>query len=386
MLFMYLIVAVDAYLLAIIVKRITNSLKFAWLSALVFLVLYLYLDGAYFILETFSLCCGLVALVLLVRKNSSPWRCLFSGACCALAFLSKQYGLLFAGVIGVLLLLSGERWKSWIISCFYAFSGFCVVLVLFVSSFMLLGLRLEDMVMSLSGSTYGGQSLGMYVDGVVKACRLFPYLLFIPFILFGKKNKEKPLTWACCSGLVLASFQFYFNVFPHYYIFMLPFVLILNALLWKKIRSHNGMAVCFLLYFGVLFTACAFPFQRVYKETKSLVKHDLRVAQESTAKQLREVVRDYGIETALCYMNAVPYYGLCPLFPSSIAKYGFAFGDDTEETYLERLKDADCFVVQQGELKNIQSMNNLAAVLSRDYVLLENRFSDGLRVFVKRGE
>ena len=167
---------------------------------------------------------------------------------------------------------------------------------------------------------------------------------------------------------------------------MLPFVLILNALLWKKIRSHNGMAVCFLIYFGVLFTACAFPFQGVYKETKSLVKHDLRVAQESTAKQLREVVRDYGIETALCYMNAVPYYGLCPLFPSSIAKYGFAFGDDTEETYLERLKDADCFVVQQGELKNIQSMNNLAAVLSRDYVLLENRFSDGLRVFVKRGE
>lgn len=383
MLFLYLIAALDSYLLAIIVKRITNSVKFAWLSVLVFLVLYLYLDGAYFILETFSLCCGLLSLVLLVGKDTSLWRCIFSGFFCALAFLSKQYGLLFAGVVGVLLLLSDEGWKSRIINCFYAFAGFCVVIVLFVSSFMLSGLRLEDMVMSLSGSAYGGQSLELYAEGLAKTCRLFPYLLFIPCVLFTRKNDDAPLIWACCIGLLLASFQFYFNVFPHYYIYLLPFVLAINAIIWKRMRLDCRKGVCFLLFFGVLFTACAIPLQSVYKDTKSLIKHDLRLAQDKTTGQLRQTVMEYQIDSALCYWNTLQYYGLCPLKPSSMKEYGFTFGYDTEESYVSRLKDADSFIVNKKNLKEISDMKTLSTVLSEQFHLLDMTFYDGTEVFVR---
>lgn len=383
MFFLYLITAVDAFLVAILVKRISNCVKFAWLSALIFLLLYLYLDGAYFILETFSLCCGLISMVLLVKKDSSFWRCFISGSFCALAFLAKQYGLLFAAVVGMLLLFSNDGWKSKLLNCLFAFAGFCVILFLFVSLFILSGLGLKDLLLALSGKEYGGQSFGMYVDGVIKTCRLFPYLLFIPCLFFNGRKADNRFVWACCAGLLLASFQFYFNVFPHYFIYMLPFVLVLNALLWKRLKSKNKLPFLFLVYFGVLFTSCALPLQYVYKNTKSLAKHDLRLAQKKTAVQLRQTVKDNEIGSALCYWNTIQYYGLCPIKPSSMQDYGFSFGYDTEETYIKRLEDADCFIVQKNDLEDIGEMKEFSAILSNHFHLLDQSFADGTRVFVK---
>lgn len=383
MLFLYLIAAIDAFLLSIIVYRIKHSIRFAWFSALVFLLLYFYLDGAYFILETFSLCCGLISMSLLVGRKTSFWNCFFSGVCCALAFLSKQYGLLFAGFVGAFLLFSNNGWKCRIANCFYALIGFCVILVLFVSLFALSGVSVNALVSALSGSTYGGQSWKMLVEGGVKACRLFPFLLFVPCVLFSWSSDNRCLAWACCTGLLLASLQFYFNVFPHYYIYMLPFVLVLNALLWKRFKTGNEANVRFLLFWGMLFTACVIPLQGAFKDTKTLIKHDSRAPQENAVKQLRQMVQEYGVESALCY-NTVPYYALCPLTPSAMVKYGFSFGDDTEETYLERLKEADCFVVHQGELDDLGNMTKLVQELEDVFILLEDHFSDGIRVFIRQ--
>ena len=384
MLFLYLIVAFDAFLLAVIIKRITNSVKFSWISALVFLSLYLYLDGAYFILEPFSLCCGLVSLILLVRRNVSPWRCVLSGSFCALAFLSKQYGLLFAGVVGTFLLLSDDDWKNRILHCLYAFAGFSIIIILFAALFILSGLELSDMAMALSGSTYGGQSLGLYAKGIAKTCRLFPYLFFLPCLLFSRKNQNTPLVWASCIGLLLASVQFYFNVFPHYYIFMLPFVLALNAMMWNSLKVGHKTRISFLLYFGILFTACAIPLQSVYKDTKSLIRHSLRSSQNKTTVELRKVAMEYQLDSALCYWNTIQYYGLCPLEPSSMKEYGFAFGSDTERSYMDRLKNADCFVVKKSDLSGISGMRDFSAILSAGFHLLDQEFADGAKVFVRK--
>lgn len=385
MLFLYLISVLDALLLSVLIKRITNSSKLAWLSALVFLILYIYLDGAYFILETFSLFCGLVSMTLLVERDKSFWHCFLSGLFSAFAFLSKQYGLLFAGFIGVYLLLSNEKdRKSRLLNCFYAFIGFCAILILFSSLFALSGLGVNDLVSALSGSSYGGQSSGMYVDGVFKTCRLFPILFFVPCLLGGRSGKEKTLLWACCMGLLLASIQFYFNVFPHYYIYMLPFVLVLNAMIWKRLRPRIDTHVLFLLYFGVLFASCAIPMQNVYKNTKSLVKHDVRAAQKETTVQLRRTVMEHELDSALCYWNKIQYYGLCPIKPAAIVNYGFSFGGDTEDTYIERLQEADCFIVDKNDLDDIVEMKAFSYVLSKRFMILDQTFADGTRVFVKK--
>lgn len=371
MLFLYLIVFADALLMALIVRKTTKSVKLAWLSGLVFLVLYYYLEGVYFILEAFSVCFGLASIIVLWGEKSTFWRMFLAGLFSALSFLSKQYGLLFAGVIGIMLLLSDNTWKKKLWNCLSALLGFCTVIALFFLLFFTVGLRPDELVEALSGSGYGGQSVNMYIEGVARSVRLFPFLIFIPCLFICKNKNNTTIIIGCLVGLLMASLQFYFNVFSHYFIYMIPFVLVLNALLWKKLRNHKLSSVLFWLYFGMLFTAVAQPTQDVYKSSKALVKHNHQEAQTQTATQLRQIIQTYGCKSVLCYWNTIQYYGLCPLNPPMMKKYGFSFGYDTEETYCERLEDADCFVVMAGDIESLATMSVFYHYLINHFSLIK---------------
>lgn len=384
MLFLYLIVFADALLMALIVRKTTKSVKLAWLSGLVFLVLYYYLEGVYFILEAFSVCFGLASILVLWGEKSTFWRMFWAGLFSALSFLSKQYGLLFAGVIGIMLLLSDNTWKKKLWNCLSALLGFCTVIALFFLLFFIAGLRPDELVEALSGSGYGGQSVNMYIEGVARSVRLFPFLIFIPCLFICKNKNNTTIIIGCLAGLLMASLQFYFNVFSHYFIYMIPFVLVLNALLWKKLRNHKLSSVLFWLYFGMLFTAVAQPTQDVYKSSKALVKHNHQEAQTQTATQLRQIIQTYGCKSVLCYWNTIQYYGLCPLNPPMMKKYGFSFGYDTEETYCERLEDADCFVVMAGDIESLATMSVFYHYLINHFSLIKSENLNNTVVYVRK--
>ena len=383
MLFLYLMVFLDALLMVMIVRKTTKSVKLAWLSGLVFLVLYYYSEGAYFILEAFSVCFGLVAILALLGEKGAFWRIFLAGAFSALSFLAKQYGLLFAGVIGIMLLFSDDTWKKKLWNCLSVSLGFCAVIALFFLLFFIAGLRPDELIEALSGSSYGGQSVKMYMEGVARSVRLFPFLAFVPCLFLGKNKRHTALIIGCLAGLLMASLQFYFNVFSHYFIYMIPFVLVLNALLWKKLWGQKRSHVLFLLYFGMLFAAIAVPMQEVYKGSKAFVKHNHREGQMQTAKQLRQIVQKYDCKSAFCYWNTIQYYGLCPLKPSLMKEYGFSFGYDTEETYVERLQNADCFVVKCEDLESIRKMERFGRCLTNEFSLVENETIRDAKVFVR---
>lgn len=371
MLFLYLIVFADALLMALMVRKTTKSVKLAWLSGLVFLVLYYYLEGVYFILEAFSVCFGLASIIVLWGEKSTFWRMFLAGLFSALSFLSKQYGLLFAGVIGIMLLLSDNTWKKKLWNCLSALLGFCTVIALFFLLFFTAGLRPDELVEALSGSGYGGQSVNMYIEGVARSFRLFPFLIFVPCSFIMGKKKDSAIIMGCLAGILMASIQFYFAVFSHYYIYMIPFVVVLSVLLWEKLKFENGSRVLFLLYYGFLFASFALPFQEVCKNSITLVKHNIRYPQVQTAIQVRQVVEENDCKSALCYWNTFQYYGLCPLKPSMMKKYGFSFGYDTEETYCERLQDADCFVVRADDIESLAKMSVFYHYLINHFSLIK---------------
>lgn len=382
-LFLYLIAVIDAIILAVIVKRISTSRKIAYLSGLLFLISYYYLEGGYFVLETFSLCCGLVAILVLIKKDCSFIRCFISGICCALAFLSKQYGLLFAGCIGAYLLFSKENWKGRLCRCIYAFSGFLLVIVIFILSFKFSGCEPRVLLKALSGSSYGNQSIDLYVDGVIKSIKLFPFLLFTPYIFFKKDANDNRIIITCLTGLVLATFQFYFNVFAHYYIYMIPLAIIIGVVIWQQLKRVKKSHLIILLFYGILFTSFALPMQSVYKSTKSLVKHNQREFQDQTTHQLRQIIKDYKIESGLCYWHTIPYYATCALSPSAIKEYGFSFGSDNEETFTERLKDADCFIINQNAIDEVPEMKMMSKYLSENFIRLNDTYADGTIIYLR---
>ena len=382
-LFLYLIVIVDAFLLAMIVRRITKSNKLAWLSGLVFLVFYYYLEGAYLILESFSLCFGLVSLLLLLGERGSFWRMFLAGVFSAFSFLTKQYGVLFAGVIGLMMLFSHDNWKKRLRNCISAMFGFCGVIAVFFLLFFISGLKPDKLIEALSGGGYGGQSIKMYVEGVVRSVRLFPFLLFVPCLFFNKEENELSLIIGCIAGLLMASIQFYFNVFSHYYIFMIPFVLVLAVLLWKRLNQKKLSRMWSLLCYGFMFVSVAIPMQEIYNSSKTLIKHNLREPQIQTANQIRQIVDTYDCKSALCYWNTIQYYGLCPLQPSRMKEYGFSFGYDTEETYVERLKDADCFIVRNEDIQSLSQQDAFYHCLTEDFSLVKDEKLKSTSVFVR---
>ena len=123
--------------------------------------------------------------------------------------------------------------------------------------------------------------------------------------------------------------------------------------------------------------------QGVYQNARSMAKHDLRSAQNQTIAQLRDTQRGYQLDSALCYWNTIQYYGLCPLLPSAMVDYGFAFGSDTEESYVERLKESDCFLIKKNDLEDIREMEFFSTMLSEQFQLLDREYADGTKVFVK---
>lgn len=383
MLFLYIIVFIDAVLTALIVKEITKKVKLAWLSGLLFLVMYYYFEGAYFLLEAFSVCFGLASIFTLLKGKGGFWCMLLAGAFSAFSFLSKQYGLLFAGVIGVASLFSDDLWKKKLWNCISAMLGFCAVISVFFLLFFIAGLKPDELIEVLSGSGYGGQSIKMYVEGVIRSVRLFPFLLFIPCLFFDKKENDLSLIMGCMAGLFMASLQFYFNVFSHYYIFMIPFVLVLSVLLWKRLNHKKLSRMWSLLCFGFMFVSIAIPMQEIYKSSKTLIKHNLRDPQIQTANQIRQIVNTYDCKSALSYWNTIQYYGLCPLKPSMMKEYGFSFGYDTEETYCERLMGADCFVVEKKEMKDIEKMEHFSQVLHEDFPVVEMVPQSDVLVFIR---
>lgn len=382
MLFLYLFVFIDALFLALIIKKITNSFALAWFSSVVFLVYYYYLDGTCFVLEPFSMCFGMVSLWMIVSKGSI-WRCLLSGALAAMAFLCKQYGLLFAAVIGIVLLFSEECWRKKLLNCLYAILGFSIVIGLFVAFFMISGVNIKELFNALSGSDYGGQSVLLFVEGVVKEGKMFPFLLFLLCLFMGRKENKSALLWGCVIGVALASLQFFFNVFPHYYMYALPFVLLLNAFLWIILSKQKVSNLLFLLYFGLLFVSIVLPMQEVYKSTKMMARQNLREPQMQNALQLRRIAQIYDLKSVLCYWNAVPYYALCPLHPSALKKYGFSFGYDTEETYCERMQDADCFIAKKNVWEEIREMSAFCNILYNDFIMIEDEDLEEIMVFVR---
>lgn len=345
----YLIAFADAFIIGKIVKRIVDDKMVPLISVLAFLALYYYLEGAYCILEGTTILFGLLCMFLL-QGNRTKLSVLFAGIFAGLSFLTKQYGLVFAASAGIMLLFSEKCWRDKFYRCMFLVIGLFIPIAATIVLFAMAGLSFNELLNALCGSSYGTRSHIDIVNGVARLFKLFPFLLLTP-VLFIKRNKENQgLTIACLIGLVLSMFQFFFNNFSHYYIIVLPFIIVLAVLLWENAIKQKTLFYVLICVFGTL---GAVVLQENYKCAKTMAKHNLRAKQLETSLYLKQAVERYGLRNCLCYMQTMPTYALYPIQPPAMKEYAFSFGWDTDETMLKRLSDADCAVISNQDLKSM---------------------------------
>lgn len=345
----YLIAFVDALFIGEIVERLGGGKMVSIISALVFWGLYYYLEGAYCILEGTVVLFGLLCQYLLLGDRTKL-SVLLAGIFAGLSFLTKQYGLVFAASAGILLLFSEKCWRDRIVKCTVLFAGFFIPIAVSIALFAMAGFSFNELVDALNGSGYGVRNYSSMIDGVVRLLKLFPFLLLAPVLFFKQNEENLGLTITCLIGLMLSMFQFFFNNFGHYYIIVLPFVIVLAVLLWQNATKQKTLFYVLICIFCAL---GAVVLQEDYKCAKSMTKHNLRARQLETSACLKQAVERYGLHNCLCYMQTMPMYALYPIQPPAMKEYAFSFGWDTDETMSERLADADCAVIGHRDLKSM---------------------------------
>ncbi len=287
------------------------------------------------LLETPSLLLGLVTILILIRKPKQKNIFILVGALASLAFLTKQYGLVFFGLSVFLTLFDQERIKH----ILYMFLGFSIPIII---CYMIWGYRFNVVFTGnnygLNGTIWDNLSqmiLGIY-DFIIKVFPvLIPVILIIPFVIKYMTKVEKQNIAFLILGLIGFMLQFYFEVFPHYYLYMIPFATILVFKLLPYSIKYR-IIIYPLLTITLLITLYSAYYKLFYK---LYIKHpEWKESQYEMSRQILNMVeknKTLFIEDSWL----IDQYYLTNLVPPN---YDYSFGPGISELYLiEQIKSAD---------------------------------------------
>jgi len=162
------------------------------------------------------------------------------------------------------------------------------------------------------------------------------------FYLFSKRKQYLDLYISLTFGVTLLTFQFFFQVFHHYYMLILPLVIAGFAIIFSNVRCSLRAVLVLLISFSVLSSG------------KMITVYMLSVISKNPYKEQQNVANDiskYMQDEKTLYCLGVPaqkFYLLMDKKPVLLEKYGYSFGPaDTETNILERLEAADCLVLDK---------------------------------------
>lgn len=371
LLFLHIVSFLNAFLLSVIVYRTFQNRFYALLSSFLFLIYTYYLEGIYLVLEPFVLLFGLLGLLFLLSDTIKSKYLILSGCSFAFAFLAKQYGLVFLAIGGFYLIIKNTKLKDKIKSVvllsmsFFIIIAFCVVLAYI--------LRLSPYLNKIGGQNYGIRTATIFVDGWKQLIKMFPILLILPFIIFQKiKSSKKYNTLIITSliGIILFSFQFIFNVFLHYYLLILPFV-ILIIILSLHIVVKLEYKIIILLFIGFqLFQ----PLKFTYKNTRHLYVHQPIEKQIKESDMINNLLDDYDIQTVYCLGSALPLYFLNQFEPPLKDIYGYSFGFESEDNLKDRIMSSDCIIVGINAYEGMNLSNYINNTEFKELNQIENKY------------
>ncbi len=373
--FLHIISFLNAFLTSVMVYRTTQNRFYALLSSFLFLIYTYYLEGVYLVLEPFVLLFGLLGLLVLLSDIIKGKHLILSGCCFAFAFLAKQYGLIFLAIGGFYLLIKSTKWKDKIKSVILLSASFFIIIAFCVVLAYILGL--SPYLNKIGGQNYGIRTATIFIDGWKQLIKMFPILLIFPFIIFQRNKfskKHNILILTSLIGIVLFSFQFIFNVFPHYYLLILPFV-ILIIILSLDIVIKLKYKIIILLFIGFqLFQ----PLKFTYKNTRHLLINQPIEKQIQESNMINNLLQDYDIQTVYCLGSALPLYFLNQFEPPLKETYGYSFGFESDENLKNRIMSSDCIVIGKNAYEGISISNHIQSAAFTKLHQIEDKY-----IFVK---
>jgi hypothetical protein len=316
-----------------------------------FLLLLLFNDGRYIVLEPLSVLFQLLALnwYLNYAKNPHFWKLILTGIFISLSFLSKQYGLFIVIPIGITLLLSKKNLLKQLFGIAFGFALPLVALYLFLQTKSFSILEFVKCILGKGVHLDIGNGTGLELD--LKSTLMFLllflvtnlYVILFPFY-FKKIMVSKHFVLLIVS-LFSSFLVLYFAFYQHYFIYVIPYFLLLFIVLNSNKQSNSFQLKAlflFLVSFGLI----------VFSATSSFVrKKEVYYAQQKYRNELTKLVP----ANSNVYLDGVApsFFYLCHYNSIQSKNVGYCFpGYLFSSTIINNLKKGDYIIVTKQNFKS----------------------------------
>ena len=349
LLIMLLMLVFASYILYKIVFKLTDNKSLSLLSAILLLIQSYLFEGTYFVLEPITIFFGLLSVYCLFAAELTPKNILLSGLFAGAAFMSKQYGLAYLAGNMIFLALVHGSYSEKIKRLFYTGIGFIIIPVIFVVYFMFNGLSISETITAFMGGGYGKREATFWKEGISALFNiryfLTVFLIAIPYVVY-KNRRLIPITIALITIVFLLTFQFYFQLFDHYYILIFPFILILFTLISKVNYKAVGYALVVIMVLSSLYLG-----KKMVRDTVHVVKSNPKEVQLAELNDIEKLINEHDVIYSLS-VKYVSYYYLLNIKPPLFEKYGFSFGNETPYEMIEKISNATVLLVDNNFFNN----------------------------------
>ncbi|WP_291594797.1 glycosyltransferase family protein [Bacteroides sp.] len=338
----------NGYLIWLILKNFGIS-KFIRQYTIVLYIIYLYsVESVFLGLEPFATFWGLLGTYILLKNK----RCLgIAGLCLTLAFLCKQYALLYAPVYAMLILLLrvDKTIKERILTVLQV-ALWSLFSVLIVHLFFVFLTGQGDYFTLLLGTGYGRRSFSGVIEVLGKRFfHMFFIVLLIPIVWNSSSRLEIKRMIFLSVSIFLLLLQNYYDTSPHYLIFIVPYVVVLVAIILNNISFvWIRIASCLVvLSFAVFFLIKATENYQVTRRDENNHCAITRDQQFEVVRFLQKVVPSKSktvVARQWNYLVTPHLYGLVDIAPANYRNTRFGFEEDLQ--LLDQVKDAEVLIIE----------------------------------------
>lgn len=326
-----------------------------------YLIMSYWLQGNLVLLEAPSIFFGLWSTLLVLRAKRTPMY-LLAGLICACSFLCKQYGLgfLFLNLYLIILMKRG----AWQESVLFV-AGYSVLIVLCF-------IYWKDSFIPVIFSEYGTKSAverGLDVSFTTKtkaiakrlgyfAVWVCPATIVSLFSIPTAYRQRHLLRMIYCyCGIIGFALQFYFAGDLHYFLYMVPFGILL-MMEWLSIGEKSWLQKFkqVIVVWTIVFSLYKTYKCRVYKW---YVQMNVRQYQYDIANDMRLIIPPktclYVVDNDMQYL-----YFVLQVLPPNLSTISFAFGrlGINEQEQIQQIKSADFVVFRTGDIQDDNSVVN----------------------------
>ncbi|GAE82627.1 ArnT family glycosyltransferase [Bacteroides reticulotermitis] len=312
-------------------------------------IIYLYsVESVFLGLEPFATFWGLLGTYILLRNKKHLG---IAGLCLTLAFLCKQYALLYAPVYVLLILLLrlDQTIKERLLAVFQV-ALWSFISVLIVHLFFVYFTGQGDYYTLLLGTGYGRRSFLGVIDVLQKRFfHMFFIVLLIPIIWRKANQWDRRRMIFLVFSIFFLLLQNYYDTSPHYLIFIVPYIVILNAIVIRNISS-TWFRISFywiVLLFAVLFFKRATEDYQIVRKNENNLRELTRNQQLDVVGFLQEVIPPKSktvVARQWNYLVTPHLYGLVNIAPVNYRNTRFGFEDDSQ--LIEQVKDANVLIIE----------------------------------------